>query len=154
MEYLKNLNNKAPDIGGTSSHDNSVKEMYSCARKTSTTPAIANLLGFIALVSFLFLAWYRISNKNISYGEFTKFTTDLDMRKMFIGLLLLSNIKTLSNSMIENVILPIVKPILPLISCNFRINIGLFDMEIGSFISDMIVFLLNTFVIFFFYNLL
>jgi hypothetical protein len=152
MEYLKDLNAKAPDVGGK--NDDSIKEMYSCTRTNTTTSAIANLFGFIALISFIFLAWYRVSDKNINYGEFTKFASNLDVSKIFIGLLMLSNIKTLSNSMISNIILPIVRPILPLISCNFRINIGLFDMKIGSFISDMIVFFLNLLVIFFFYTLL
>lgn len=155
MEYLKDLNTKVPNAGGKSTHDDSVKEMYSCARADkAVSSTIANLFGFIALISFVFLAWYRLSNKNINYTELTKFTSSLDVSKMFVGLLMLSNIKTLSNSMIANIILPIVKPILPLISCNFRINLGLFDVQIGSFISDMIVFFLNVLVIFFFYTLL
>lgn len=154
MEYLKDLNNKTPDNASVGKNDESIKEMYSCNRNTKLTSSVANVLGFIVLISFAFLAWYRIASKDINYDEFIKFTTGLDVSKMFIGLLMLSNIKTLSNSMISNVILPIVRPILPLISCNFRINIGLFDMKIGSFISDMLVFFLNLLVIFFFYSLL
>jgi len=76
-----------------------------------------------------------------------EFANQQEVFKMFIGLLLLTNIKTLSNSLIANVILPMVKPILPIMSCNLRIKVGQFDIAMGEFVSDLMVFSLNLFII-------
>jgi len=146
MEFMKNMNNKLPELGGTSKHDNSIKEMYSCGRDTKKT-VIANILGTIAIISLIVFITYKIINYQ-SPLKLTEFALNQDISKMFITLLLLSNIKTLSNSFVANIILPIMKPILPFLSSSLRIKIGLFSINVGDFISDLIVFTANIYAIY------
>ena len=151
MEYLKTLQNKDPAIGGTSKHDSCIKEMYSCGRDTNQVPMVSNLVGLIVIITLLSFLVYRFVNKPtaMSVVKIMDFATEQEVFKMFISLLLLTNIKTLSNSLIANIILPMVRPILPLLSCNLKIKFGLFALNIGEFISDIIVFTMNLYFIYF-----
>jgi hypothetical protein len=40
------------------------------------------------------------------------------------------------------------KPIMPLLSSSLRLKAGLFDISIGEFVSDLIVFIVNLLVIY------
>ena len=156
MEYLKGLNDKEPTLGGSSKHDTCVKEMYSCGHSCKDASITSNVLGMIVSITLVSFLVYRFINKpNVSgLSKILTFAADQEIFKMFIGLLLLTNIKTLSNSLIANVILPIIKPVLPLLSCNLRIKIGLFVINIGEFISDLIVFSMNLYIIYFMFAVL
>ncbi len=149
MEYLKSLHNKEPAIGGASNHDTCIKEMYSCGRPRGST-LLSNLVGFITIIMVVSFMIYRFMNKpgELNLSKLIVFATEHDVFKMFIGLLLLTNIKTLSNSLIANIILPLIKPILPFLSCNLKITVGLFSLNIGDFISDVIIFILNIYIIY------
>lgn len=145
MEYLKKLNDKEPELGGRSKHDSSVKEMYSCEHSCKKATVTSNVIGVVLTLSLISYLIYRIINKPgpSGFSQLLNFTNEQEVFRMFIGLLLLSNIKTLSNSMIANITVPIVKPILPLLSCNLRIKVGLFDIGMGEFVSDLLVFGIN-----------
>ena len=151
MEYLKKLHEKEPTLGGPNKHDKSVQEMYSCGHECKNASKMSNLVGMILSICIMAYLVYRFINKpdTTDFEKLLSFANEYDIFKMFIGLLLLTNIKTLSNSLIANVILPIIKPILPLLSCNLRIRLGLFSVNIGEFISDLIVFSLNLYIIYF-----
>lgn len=153
MEYLKNLHHKVPTLGGPSKHDASVTEMYSCGHECKDATVTSNVLGVIvsiALISYIIYSFMGLKNT----AGMLSFTSEHEISKMFIGLMLLTHIKTLSNSLIANVMLPIVKPLLPLLCCNLHINIGLFEINIGEFISDVIVFMMNIYVIYFMFSIL
>lgn len=154
MEYLKKLNDKEPNLGGSSKHDSCVKEMYSCGHSCKSASVASNVIGVgltLSLVSYLI---YRYMNKpgGAGWDKMIAFASEQEVFKMFIGLLLLTNIKTLSNSLIANIILPVIKPILPLLSCNLRIKVGLFDISVGEFISDLLVFSMNLYIIYFLFQ--
>lgn len=146
MEYLKSLNNKDPSIG----NDSSIKEIYSCGHNTPSS-VTSNAIGSIVILVILFFMVYRFiqSPDTINISNVLTFSKDQEVLKMLVGLLLLTNIKTLSNSLIANIILPIIKPILPILSCNLKIKIGLFDIKVGEFVSDVMVFGLNLYLIYF-----
>lgn len=146
MEYLKSLHNKEPILN---SQDTSIKEMYSCGRARGGS-ILSNLIGFITIIAVTIFVIYRFINKPeiLNLSKLIVFTTENEIFKMFIGLLLLTNIKTLSNSLITNIVLPLVKPILPFLSCNLKITVGLFSLNIGDFISDVIVFILNIYIVY------
>ena len=154
MEYLKKLHNKDPNIGGPTKHDSCVKEMYSCGHSCKSASVASNVVGVGLTLSLLSYLMYRYVNKPSGSGlnRLLEFTNEQEVFKMFIGLLLLSNIKTLSNSLIANIILPLVKPILPLLSCNLRIKVGLFNISIGEIISDLLVFSMNLYMIYFLFG--
>lgn len=151
MEYLKKLNDKEPTLGGPSKHDSCVKEMYSCGHSCKGASTASNVIGMALSVSLLAYLGYRYMNKPVatSFEQMLTFANDYEVFKMFIGLLLLTNIKTLSNSLIANVILPTVKPVLPLLTCNLRLKLGLFTLNIGEFVSDVLVFGINLYIIYF-----
>jgi hypothetical protein len=151
MEHLKKLNDKEPTLGGPSKHDTSIKEMYSCTHSCKSASTASNLVGMLVTISIISYLIFRFMNKpqSTSLSNIISFAGDHEIFKMFIGLLLLTNIKTLSNSLIANVILPIIKPVLPLLTCNLRIKLGLFCINIGEFISDLLVFGINLYIIYF-----
>jgi len=155
MEYLKKLHDQAPDVGGSSKHDSCVKEMYSCGHSCKSATTASNVTGVILTLVLISYVIYRYMNKPGESGvnKIISFANDQEIVKMFIGLLLLTNIKTLSNSLIANIILPIVKPVLPLLTCNLRIKVGLFDIRVGEFISDILVFSMNLYIIYFFFQI-
>lgn len=148
---MKKIHEKVPDAGGTSRHDSCVKEMYSCTRSSKTASLASNIIGMVISILLIAYGVYRFVNKrqDVALHKVMDFATNQEVFKMFVTLLLLSNIKTLSNSLIANIILPVVKPILPLLACNLKIKVGLFQMNIGEFISDLIVFGMNLYIIYF-----
>jgi hypothetical protein len=150
MEYLKKLNEKDPTLGGPSRHDTCVKEMYSCGHACKGASVASNVTGVTLTVVLLCFIVYRFINRPVSGGinRIVSFANEQEVTKVFIGLLLLSNIKTLSNSLIANIILPLIKPVLPLISCNLKIKVGLFDINVGEFVSDLLVFGINLYIIY------
>lgn len=155
MEYLKKLNVKDPNLGGPSKHDACVKEMYSCGHSCKSASITSNVIGIILtliLVSFLVYRYINKPGGTVGLDKIINFANEQEVFKMFIGLLLLTNIKTLSNSLIANIILPIIRPILPLLSCNLRIKVGLFDISVGEFISDLLVFSANLYIIYFLFQ--
>lgn len=152
MEYIKNLNNKDPAHGTTQTNqDTCIKEMYSCGRKCETVPAISNLIGLATIIAVLGFMVFRFVNSPSSTGlsPMFDFMKSQEIFKLFIGLMLLSHVKTLSNSLIANIVLPFIRPFLPFFSCNLKIKLGLFCLNIGAFISDLLVFLVNIYIIYF-----
>lgn len=157
MEYLKKLSDQEQIIGDTSGkkqHDSCIKEMYSCGHSCKNASVTSNTIGMMISVCLVSYLVFRYINKPVNGGlqEIITFANDYDIFKMFIGLLLLTNIKTLSNSLIANIILPIVKPVLPLLTCNLRIKFGLFSINMGEFISDILVFGINLYIIYFLFS--
>lgn len=144
MDYLKDLNNKKDIID----KDNCSKLMYSCGRdKSVCKPNIfANILGTTGFIAIFIFIVYRLLSSGTGSYHIIDFTKNLEISKMFIGLLLLTNIKNLSNSLIANIILPIIQPILPLLSCSMRLELGLFSIEVGNFVSDVLVFAINMYI--------
>jgi hypothetical protein len=154
MEYLKSINalNGKSEIRNNAKHDNSIKEIYSCGRKTEIH-SIANFIGILVIIALISFVAYKIVNKKsiISMGHVFDFAASHEIFKMFISLLLLTNIKTLSDSFVYHIILPIIKPILPFLACNLKLNLGLFNINLGEFISDGLVFLINLYAIYIIY---
>lgn len=149
MEYMKSIHNKDSTVGNGSGID----QMYSCGRKTDGSP-ISDILGLVVIIAIFGFLIYRFIQRpdRIAISKVLEFTQNQEVLKMFISLLLLTNIKTLSNSMITNIILPLVRPILPFLSCRLKIKIGLFEMNIGEFVSDILVFGVNMYFIYFVFS--
>jgi hypothetical protein len=151
MEYLKNIQSKDPNL----LKDSPISKMYTCTRDTKNVSAVSNLIGLVVIITILgYMIYLYINKPPVSITGLSFFATEQDIVKIFASMLILVNIKTLSNSMIENIILPVVGPLLPLITCNLKLKIGLFEMFIGEFISDLLVFSVNIFVIYFLFNIL
>jgi hypothetical protein len=154
MEYLKNINNLSMKAGiqNNAKHDNSIKEIYSCGRKTEIH-STANFVGILAIICVISFVVYKISTKKsiISMTHVFDFAASNEIFKMFISILLLTNIKTLSDSFVYHIILPVIKPILPFLACNLKLKLGLFTISLGEFISDVLVFLINLYAIYIMY---
>ena len=151
MEYMKTMHNKDSTIGNGSGID----QMYSCGRKTKGS-AVSDIVGMIVIVVIFGYLIYRFLQRpeSIAVNKVLEFTKSQEVLKMFISLLLLTNVKTLSNSMISNIILPLIKPVLPFLSCRLKIKVGLFEVNIGEFVSDILVFGLNMYFIYFIFSII
>ncbi len=150
MEALNsqlNLSNKAK-------HDNSIKEIYSCGRNIESSTS-GNFIGIFCIISLICYIIYQVVNKKsiISLNHVFDFAVSQDIFKLFISILLLLNVKTLSDSFVYHILLPIIKPILPFIVCNLKLKIGLFNINLGEFMSDILVFLANLYAIYIMYIL-
>lgn len=152
MGYLADLNVKDP-FPSSATQSDCIKEMYSCGHKCKDASTASNVLGVVVTIVVLSFVVYRYMNKPVVSSDLIAFMDQHEIFKMLIGLLLLSNIRTLSNSLVANIVLPIIKPVLPLISCNLKIKFGLFEIGIGEFISDLLIFLINIYIIFFLFAL-
>lgn len=138
------------NITNTSSLD----KLYSCGN--GKLQPVSNALGLLVLVViFSYIVFRLIQQPNIlSITKMLSFTADQNILKMFVSLMLFSNIRTLSNSLINNVILPVIRPLLPILICNLKVKIGLFEINVGEFISDLLVFLINVYLVFVVYALM
>ena len=136
---------KTEPVNNPNRHDACVKEMYSCGRCDSKVPMVSNIVGTLFITVLVGFIVYRFVNRpeRLALSKVLAFASDQEIFKMFVSLLLLTNIRTLSNSFIANIVLPLLKPILPFLSCNLKFRIGLFCLNAGEFISDLLVFGIN-----------
>ena len=142
-DYLKKLNDK---VGNDS--ENQIKLMYTCSRENDRASGLSDFIGFAFIILIIVYVYYRFKNFTQNPVRIFDFAKNQEILKMFIGLLLLSNIKNLSNSLIGNLVLPIVKPILPMISCNLSFKMGTIELKVGNFVSDSIIFAINLSVVY------
>ena len=158
MGYLSELNVKDATMSSSGAvndlHDGSVKKMYSCGHQCKNASTASNVLGVVIIIAVISFVVYRYLNKPLSAQSVLGFMAQQDVFKMLIGLLMLTNIKTLSNSLIANIILPIIQPVLPLVSCNLKIKFGLFEICVGEFISDILIFGINIYIIYFLFAIM
>lgn len=135
---LKDLNNKLNNFG------DEIKVMYTCGRESSgkCSSGMDRLKGILFLL-LLIVLFYNIFYKLSLGGVLKGFIIDRDILKMFIGLLILGHLKNFTKSLIQNIILPLLYPILPYIECNINICLGPFNIKVGNFITDMVIFILN-----------
>jgi len=77
MEYLKKLNDRAPDLGGKNKQD-SVKEMYSFGHSCKKASTLSNLFGIVMTISLISLLIYRYINNPIpvNYEKILKFASE------------------------------------------------------------------------------
>ena len=138
--YLKKLDDKLPADNG----ENKTKLMYTCARKNQKS-SVGDLIGLAVVLSICFYAIYKVI---INHGSnrITDFAKNQEVFKMLIGLMLLTNIKNLNNSIANNIVLPLVEPVLPFLSCGLNLTYGPFALKLGNFATDTLVFTLNLFV--------
>jgi large-conductance mechanosensitive channel len=141
---IMTINNRLPSI-----QDDVLKLMYSpdiiCDKKQ-------NITNFFAMIIVVFIIIYLL-NKLITTKthNFTSFIHNHDLIKLLIGLLLLGHVKYFINSLIKNIIMPILSPILPYVHCSMTLNFMNIDIEIGNFISDSLIFMINIIIIYFIY---
>ena len=126
-------------------HDAIIKEMYSCGRCADAPPLASNIIGTLFITVLVSFIVYRFINRpdRLAMSKLLAFASEQEIFKLFVSLLLLTNIRTLSNSFIANIVLPLIKPILPFLSCNLKFRVGLFCLNAGEFISDLLIFGLN-----------
>lgn len=145
-EYLKTLDQKSP---APTAEENKTKLMYSCARRTNhrVGGTLQDLIGLLMVGAICFFVIFKFLTSNVSMG-LSGFTKNHEIGKLLIGLMLLNNVRSISNSLVNNLILPIVEPLLPFLLCRLNIYYGPFKLEFGEFVSDLIVFTINLFIIY------
>lgn len=146
-DFLNKLDQKASSL--PSGDENKTKLMYSCARRTNhrVGGTFQDFVGLLVVGAICGYVVYKFVTSN-NRIKLVDFTANHEIGKLLIGLMLLSNVKNMSNSLINNIILPIVEPLLPFLLCQLNIYYGPFKIEFGEFISDMMVFTINLAIIY------
>lgn len=150
-EEVLEINNKL-----SGNDENKAKMMYyGGSRQCSTKENNHNIIGIILFICLISYIIYRLlNNKNKFNFKFLSFTKNHDIIKLLIGLLLLNHVRLLSSSLINNLVLPLIEPIIPFLECNFTIKYYNTYLEIGKFMTDILVFLLNIFILYVIYIIL
>ena len=144
-DFMMDINNRLP----SDKEENKTKFMYSCARKADHEASpIQNAVGLILFGGLCIYVIMKLVNNKRKH-KLLDFTKNQEISKLLIGLLLLTNVKNLSNSLVNNIILPIVEPALPFLLCGLKISYGNMNIELGKLISDLLVFTINLSIIYF-----
>ena len=130
--------------------ENKIKLMYTCNPRPKFDSDIRNFILIIIMLSIIILVSYKIiiNKKKVKLVDFAR---NHDIAKLLIGLLLLNHVKQLSSSLVNNIILPFIEPILPYIQCNISFNYKDGVIELGQFITDIIVFSINLIILYILY---
>lgn len=119
-----------------------LKQVYSCGNKPVEQCSRLAYITPIVVLGLVFLAF------KTSRG-FSHFMGDRSVIKIIITLYLATNAKNLNQSMIDNIVLPLIKPIMPWISNhNQNLRLGPFNLGLGNFVTDAVVFAINMFFIY------
>lgn len=145
MELLK-LNQKVPAENQTK-----VSMLYSEESiegfNGESCGKVVNIIGFLVLVLLIILIiHFFIKNR----GKRLDIIKENDIGKLLIGLLLLTHVRILTSSLTDNIVVPILMPVVPYLKCNFTIKF--FDDNIiyaGKFMSDLFIFIINLVIIYF-----
>jgi len=164
IDELLDINNKDQPIINNKPNqpnqqeENKTKLMYYgggkvCKRKDNEQ----NIIGIILIILIIIFIIYKLS-KNLKNNtkdiNFFNFTKNHDIIKLLIGLLLINHVRLLSTSLINTIILPILEPIIPLLECNLNIKYYDTTIELGKFMTDLLVFILNIIILYILYILL
>ena len=155
---LPEANNAQQANTNTNIHDNIYKKMYSitCANRPKNENYFSNYVGLIFIVCIFFgLIIYKKRTKGTTSKKgginVKTFLKNHDIVKLIIGLLLLNHIRELSNSMVHNLIHPLIEPLIPFIQCTFSIKYLDSHIEIGNFITDILIFSINIAILYILY---
>lgn len=119
-----------------------LKQVYSCGCKP-----VEQKSRFTIVVPFIVITLLVLTFK--SNAGFSKFIGDKSVIKILTTLYLATNAKNLNQSLIDNLVLPVLKPIMPWISNHDQnIEFGPFKLKVGNFLTDMVVFTFNVFFIY------
>jgi hypothetical protein len=148
-KFLNKLDDNVSSLPST--EENKTNLMYSCARRKNNRigGTFQDLTGLIIIGAICVYIVYKFTNTSgYSKLKLFDFAKNHEINKLLIGMMLLGNVKNVSNSLINNIILPIVEPLLPFLLCKLNIYYGPFKVEFGEFISDIIVFTINLIIIY------
>ena len=112
-----------------------------------------NIFGIIIIISITIFLIFKLSKSKFDIN-FIQFTKNHEIVKLLIGLLLLNHVRLLSTSLINTIILPLIQPIIPFLECSFNINYYNNVIEIGKFMTDLLVFILNIIILYILYIIL
>lgn len=119
-----------------------LKQVYSCGNRPVEQCSRIAYITPILVLGLLIMVF-----KN-SRG-FSNFVGDRSVIKIIITLYLATNAKNLNQSLIDNIVLPFLRPIMPWISNHNQIlQVGPFKLGVGNFVTDMVVFSINMFFIY------
>ena len=106
------------------------------------------LIGVIYLMYRIVGAFMSIEFSDLSTDKFLGFLDRKNILSIMIGLMIAGNARDLIKSLTNNFIMPLLEPILPFIKLQYKVQIGPFKFEIGRLVSDIIMFLINIYIIY------
>tara|TARA_R100001163_G_scaffold64135_2_gene57666 strand:- start:3284 stop:3832 length:549 start_codon:yes stop_codon:yes gene_type:complete len=106
------------------------------------------LTGVIYLLYRMAIAFYSLELNNLSTQNFLFFLDQKNILSIMIGLMIAANARDVIKSLTNYFILPLLEPIMPFIELQYKVQIGPFKFEIGKLVSDIIMFLINIYIIY------
>ena len=155
--FLEDLHQKLDQFG------DEIKVMYTCGRSCIASKEKSSyddttykkqrkrkkcktkghqLYSYMMILLFFGTMYWLITQFNIG-PLLNSFIIDRDIIRMFIGLLLIGHLKQITKSLVQYIFLPILYPLLPWFECPLLLRFGCFEIPIGSFMSDAIIFFIN-----------
>ena len=158
-DELLDLNNKVIlDEKTDRPIENKTKELYyGGTKECNINQKNQNVFIIILVILLTIYLIYKISiikGKKVLNIKFMDFTKNHDIIKLLFGLMILNHVRLLSTSLINNMIIPLIEPIIPFLECNFSIKLNDNNIEIGKFLTDVLVFILNIFILYIIYIIL
>ena len=80
--------------------------------------------------------------------SFYNFLRDKNIRNTLISLLIAANTNNLSKSLVQNIIMPILDPIIPFFAIDYSIQYREWDIPVGRLFTDFLVFLINLYIVY------
>jgi len=117
---------------------------------TLITKGLAGLVlgGVLYLMYSIVKAFLAIDIGDLNINKFITFLDQKNVLAIMIGLMIASNARDLIKSITNNFIMPLLEPIMPFIKMQYKVQIGPFKFEFGKLVSDIIMFLINIYIIY------
>ena len=107
------------------------------------------VLGFVIyLIYNIGKTFMKVNLSDLSTTKFLEFIDKKNILSVIIGLMIATNARDFIKSITDNFIMALLQPILPFIQIDYVVHIGPFKFKFGKLISDMIMFLINIYIIY------
>jgi len=110
--------------------------------------ATSFLLGIGYAVFRVLRSFYQMELKELTFNKFVAFLDGKNIISVIIGMMVAENARDFVKSLTNNLILPILKPIMPFLQTDYPVQIGPFVFDFGTLISDLMMFLINLYIIY------
>lgn len=114
----------------------------------SQIAVVAFLGGIIYLIYKVGHRFFNLKFNELNFSQFVNFLETKNIIAMIIGMMVADNARDFVKSLTNNLILPLLAPILPFLERDYPVQIGPFIFDIGSLVSDLIMLLINLYIIY------
>jgi large-conductance mechanosensitive channel len=115
---------------------------------------ITKILATIVLIGVFYLMYnigtvfLNVKLSNLSTTKFLQFMNKNNILGVAVGLMIAGTARDFIKELTDELILPILQPIMPFIEFDYIVQIGPIKLKIGKILSNVIMFLINIYIIY------